>query len=154
MDILNVNQVCARLLYNSKLYSMVNKNSFPLVNRRVFRYLAAGSMTALSEYLSFILLVSIHVNILGANALSYTISLLVGFTLNRTWVFKSTGSHYKQAAHYAVLSIINLGIGTALIWVLTDVLSVMPYLAKITSMAIIASSNYIIFSKLLFKDQS
>lgn len=133
---------------------MANINSFLSINSRVLRYLTAGSVTALSEYLSFILLVPTHINVIGANALSYTISLFVGFTLNRKWVFKSDGSRNKQAIHYAILSVVNLGIGTVLIWMLTDVLSVVPYIAKVISMATIAFSNYIIFSKLLFRDRN
>ena len=133
---------------------MTNKNPLTSISPRVLRYLAAGSMTVMSEYLSFIILMSTHINVLGANAASYTISLFVGFTLNRKWVFKSDGSRNKQAIHYAILSTINLGIGTALIWMLTDVLSIVPYVAKVMSMATIASSNYIVFSKLLFKEKN
>jgi len=111
----------------------------------------SGGVTAFSEYASFVILTLFISNILVDNAISFTISLFVGFTLNKLWVFKSSGDYKKQASAYIVLSIINLGLGSVLILFFAELLHLHPLIAKLLTMAIIATCNYLVFSRLIFR---
>jgi putative flippase GtrA len=122
-----------------------------LLHTQPVRYLLSGAATAATEYGSFIILSQLSSNILIVNALSFILSLFVGFNLNKRWVFKATGSKKKQVSGYIVLAYVNLGLSSVLIWTLADIIGLMPLVAKLGTMLLIASSNYFLFSKLIFR---
>lgn len=129
----------------------MKQNVTKVLARRPVRYLVAGGLTALTEYLSFVLLTFLDINIILANALSFILSLFVGFTLNKRWVFASVGDYKKQVSGYITLAYINLGLSSLIIWALTSMVVIDPLVAKIITMVLIACSNYLIFSRLIFK---
>lgn len=125
-----------------------------LLHKKPVRYLTSGLLTALTEYGSFIILTHVIANIVLDNAMSFTLSLFVGFTLNKLWVFQAVGNHKRQAFGYLLLASINLIFSSLLIWFIAEVLKLNPFFAKLGVMAIIAGSNYLLFSKLIFRLKS
>lgn len=114
----------------------------------------SGGLTAFTEYGSFFILTHISENVLINNALSFILSLVVGFTLNKTWVFKVAGNQNKQLISYILLAFTNLSLSTLTIWTLVDVIGIYPLIAKVFVIGIVACSNYLLFSKLIFKDET
>lgn len=117
---------------------------------KVFKFLISGGLAAATEYGSFLIFI-LALPVVPANALSFMLGLVVSFSLNRSWVFVSKGNTKKKFAQYFLLALINLTLGSLLIFTLTT-MGTFALIAKIIVMLLIASWNYLIFSKLIFKD--
>ena len=121
---------------------------------RLFRFLLSGGSAAV-EYAIFLLLQTQ----LGANwlllnkSVSFTGGFIVSFMLNRHWVFRSEGAWGGELARYGLLAAINLVLGNVAISLLAGPLGVPPLLAKLIVMVMVASWNYVIFSRLVFRQR-
>jgi putative flippase GtrA len=122
---------------------------------RLIKFLVTGGIAAVAEYVSFLFLGSvINLAIVPSNVISFTVGLAISFILNKTWVFMSKNNGHRQLAYYLVLAVANAMLGSAIIWALVDVLSFSSYLAKIVVMALVASWNYLLYSKIIFADKN
>ncbi len=129
-------------------------NAKELINRKEARFLLAGSVTFLSEYVVFyILYVFLHWNLLLSNSLSFVAGLNVSFLLNRTWAFKEKDFAMKahhQAVVYLVLAAINLLMNNLIVSGLKGI-GLDPRIGKIIAILLIAISNFLIYKHLIFK---
>lgn len=121
-----------------------------IISDKLFKYLLAGGATVATEYGSFVLLSYLIHNLLVNNAVSFILSLIVGFTLNKIWVFQSSGNSINQLAAYLILATINLILSSLFISIAVNLMQLNPYIAKVFTMLIIAGSNYLLFSKFIF----
>lgn len=123
-----------------------------LNHKKIFKFLVSGGSAAVIEYVVFLL---IHFNFQGdiiiANGLSFMCGLIVSFSLNKYWVFRSKQSTHLELIRYMILATINLLIGTFIITFLTSMTGVYPAISKLIVMVTIAVWNYILFSKIIFK---
>lgn len=122
---------------------------------RLFRFLLSGGSAAAVEYAIFLLLQTQ----LGADwlllnqSVSFTGGFIVSFMLNRHWVFRSEGAWGGELARYGLLAAVNLVLGNVAISLLAGPLGVPPLLAKLIVMVMVASWNYVIFSRLVFRQR-
>jgi len=121
---------------------------------RVVKFLVSGGSAALVEYLVFLLLHYMQVDLLMANSLSFISGFLVSFTLNRAWVFSSKDAVPKQLLIYATLAVANLIFSNVAIWLLVNELSLLSPYAKIITMGTIACWNYFLYSRYIFKKET
>lgn len=124
------------------------------LNKRPVRFVITGGLAAVTEYVSFATLIFLHSNIIIANVISFALSLVVGFTLHKLWVFKAVGESKKQATSYILLACINITISSCLIYIAVEKLAVLPLVAKLVTMVLIACSNYVLFSRIVFRSKS
>lgn len=117
---------------------------------KVFKFLISGGLAAATEYGSFLLFI-LALPLVAANALSFMMGLIVSFSLNRSWVFGSKGNTKKKFAQYFLLALINLTLGSLIILALVTA-GIPALIAKVVVMLLIATWNYLIFSKIIFKD--
>lgn len=117
---------------------------------KVIKFLVSGGLAAVTEYVSFLALILI-IPVVPANALSFMLGLIVSFSLNRSWVFESRQETKKKFMQYSLLAFVNLIIGSAFIFALTAA-GVLALVAKVIVMLLIALWNYLIFSKIIFKN--
>ncbi len=119
---------------------------------KVLRFGISGSIAALSEFLIFILCSQLlALPIFSSQTISFMIGLLISYTLNRQWVFKSTAKMNSQIMKYATLAVINLLLSNILIVALHDA-GLVAWIAKIIVMASVALWNFLIFQKIIFKN--
>lgn len=119
--------------------------------KKVFKFLVSGGLAAIVEYVTFIL--TVHaIQVIFANAISFLCGLIVSFTLNKYWVFRSDKSANEEFIRYFILATINLTISTIFITILVNSAHVVPFIAKLIMMILIAAWNYFIFAKLIFKN--
>lgn len=121
---------------------------------RLFKFLVSGGTAALIEYSVFLILDGIGVHLVIANSVSFICGLLVSYILNRLWVFSSRAAVKRQFFIYVLLAGINFSISNIMILLLVDGLNISSPFAKIMIMVTIASWNYILFSKIIFKNKS
>ncbi len=126
------------------------------MSARIFRFLVSGGSAAAVEYVAFIALQwSLGPNWLYVNqSLSFAMGFVVSFSLNRTWVFQSSNSLSTELIKYGLIAVCNLAAGNVVIGVLVGPLGLKEYLSKFVVMALIASWNYLIFSKLVFRQSA
>lgn len=122
---------------------------------KILRFLVSGGLAALTEYASFLLL---HSALRGgllvlSQSLSFMAGFIVSFILNRNWVFTSSGKVKSQLVRYAILASINLALTNALLWVLIEKAHIVYWVAKFVIMAMVATWNYVLFSRLIFHEK-
>jgi putative flippase GtrA len=129
-------------------------NSALPVQRRLIKFIISGGSAAVTEYGAFLILHSVFgVYLLLANSLSFCAGLVVSFSLNRKWVFSSRGKMHVELVQYVSLAVINLFLSNLLIYVGVKKLDLMAAVVKIATMVLIAAWNYLIFSKLIFRQR-
>jgi len=123
------------------------------MNQRVLRFLVSGGSAAAVEYAAFIALQFALGTawLLASQSISFGCGFVVSFLLNRRWVFQSRGNAGGELAKYAVVAAVNLAAGNLLILLMVDRIGIHPLLAKFLIMGMIASWNYLIFSRLVFR---
>lgn len=123
--------------------------------KRLFRFLISGGSAAVVEYGVFIVLASLlSFSLIIAQSVSFMVGFVVSFSLNRAWVFKSGKGNVKsQLVKYSTLAFVNLILSNILIAFLVNIIDLSDLLAKFIVMGCVAAWNYVIFSKLIFKNQ-
>jgi len=71
---------------------------------------------------------------LFANAIAYVVVFWFNFLVNRIWSFKSKVNIFKQLGQYAVLFVFNLFATSALLWLLSDKIGIIPAISKVLVM--------------------
>lgn len=124
--------------------------------KRFMKFLISGIAAAIVEYSVFLWLHSIVGDkmIIASQSVSFLCGLMVSFVLNKNWVFKSDGNIKNELARYLILALINLFLSNILIWLLTSEMYVIFWFAKFIAMASVAIWNYIIFQKIIFKNNN
>lgn len=113
---------------------------------RIIQYSITGGAWFWSGYAMFALCYSVFgLDIIPAKIISYLFGLTVNFILERFWVFTGPGAHKdtdQVTVRYVILSGVNLGIDTAIVWGLAQV-GVTPYLGQFVSAGFFTVWNYI-----------
>lgn len=118
---------------------------------RFARFLVSGITAASVEYLSFVLLYQyITRALILSNVTSFGLGLITSFLLNKRWVFNHEGDTKRQVIRYITLALVNVILSTILVWLAVFSLGIPGWFAKLFVMVLIATWNYLLFSKLIF----
>jgi len=121
--------------------------------RKLIKFIISGGLAAITEYSTFFLLIHfVHLPLIESNVISFLSGFVVSFLLNRSWVFASNGKIRRQLVAYLILASVNLVLSNVLLLCFVQILTLPALVAKIISMVIIASWNYVFFSRFIFKD--
>jgi len=120
---------------------------------RFLRFLFSGGSAAGAEYLVFLALLGWLGTgwLLPSQSISFGCGFLVSFLLNRAWVFQSSGDMRGELLKYSAVAIINLIFGNLAIAVMVTGLGLDALIAKFIVMVMVAAWNYVIFSRLVFR---
>ncbi|MBQ8604253.1 MAG: GtrA family protein [Oscillospiraceae bacterium] len=125
------------------------------IYRLLFRqfpiFALASFMSFLVDYLFFNLCVyKIGTTVVVATVAARVISGVFNFLLNKYMVFKGAGKYYTLW-RYALLALTVLAVNCSLIWLLTDVLRIAPWFAKILVELTVYFINFFIQSNMTQK---
>ena len=118
---------------------------------RLTKFLISGASAATAEYTAFILLRHLGLSLLVANSISFGLGLILSFSLNRSWVFMSSGNKKHEFSKYCVVAGINLLLSNALIYLEVNAVHFQAAVAKLVAMIAVAAWNYFIFPRVVFK---
>ena len=98
---------------------------------------------------------------LAANIVSTSCAFTFSFFVNRTYTFHSHGNAKRQAILFIVVSLFSLwGIQSAVIWLITTLLadttleqSLVLLIAKLIAVVASLIWNYIMYSRVVFKEK-
>lgn len=121
---------------------------------RFLRYVISGGLAFICEYGSYLILYYVfHARINIAADVSYFIGLIFSFLLNRQWVFAANHVNgrifRRQLISYGILVLINATFTNFAILRLHHY-GLKPYLAKLVTILIIVSWNYVIYKYVIF----
>jgi len=125
--------------------------SMEMRSRKIVKFVISGGMAAGTEFTIFFILHSLGLLLIASHVLSFLCGLGVSFTLNKRWVFSHKGKGTSQFAAYTLLALVNLTLGSGLIILLNDGFNIPTLLSKVLVMAIIATWNFIIYERIIFK---
>ncbi len=77
-----------------------------------------------------------------ANVLAYVAGMVNSFFWNRSWTFRAEGNAAVQALRFAVVNLVSLTFGTAVIYVFVDLLGYPSLAVWIPLAAVIVLLNY------------
>lgn len=100
---------------------------------------------------SFCIYMELHHQI--ANQISFWISVLNGYLLNKYWVFQrgDSGRGRTESIKYFAVYGFNFVLGIFLLYLYVDVLNINKYLAPVISIPITVPMNYLLNKKWVFK---
>ena len=116
------------------------------------RYFIIGASSFFLEYLLFFICIKLFdLWAIYANTIVFTIIFIFNFILNRIWTFQSKASIKKQFLRYFILFLFNLGATNGVIYLLSDIGSLSPFISKIIVMCAIVPWNFIMYKKVIYR---
>lgn len=116
------------------------------------KYLVTGGISAGTEFSLLILLTEyFKLWYITSNSIAYSSGFVISFLMNKYWSFNSRENFGRQLAMYGVLFFINLGLSTALMYLLTSVLGILYIISKIFVMGLIVLWNFLLYKKVIYK---
>lgn len=116
------------------------------------RMLLAGGVSLVVSYTSFLVLISIDVHYLVASVVNFFVYLVVNFTLNKMWAFKSQGNTKKQALAHTSLHLGNQLLIMVGLWVLVEKVGI-PAAWSQAIMQVVVTAIVFIVTPIIFKDK-
>ena len=121
--------------------------------RRLLRYGAVGCANTAIDWCVFMILTELlHAAPPLGHAAGYVCGMTSNYILNRVYTFRDGdgGSLQRQLPLFVAVSLISLGTSTLVVWLLTR-WGVNKYVAKVLSMAISTTINYLGIKTLVFR---
>lgn len=117
------------------------------------RYLITGFTSFAVEYMLYIFLYKkLNFHYIVASSLVYLAIFWFVFLVNRFWSFKSKGNIKKQLLYYCLLFVFNILVSNILLmYLLTDVLGIHPYISQVLKMGAVVSWNFILYKEVIYK---
>lgn len=79
-----------------------------------------------------------------ANAIGFTIAASTNWFLNRIWTFKSHNPEIlSEYTNFLLVSLVGLGINSAVLWFLTEKIKINFYLSKLGAIAVTTVWNFL-----------
>jgi putative flippase GtrA len=120
--------------------------------RRLIRYAISGGASALTHFgVGFLLVEGPGVRPVAASATGFVASVLVSYTLQHAWVFRSSARHLVASGRFLTVTGIALALNTLILWTGTEALRA-PFVA-VQGVALVAIPvvNYAMNSRWTFR---
>lgn len=124
--------------FTKKLFTI-----FPWLNQFV-NFSMVGVINMILSYAIYAFLVYIGLHYQVSNLISVFISILNGYLLNKTWVFKKQSKikSSSQSLRYFLVYGFNILLGILLLHIYVDILHINEYICPIISLPITIPLNY------------
>lgn len=117
------------------------------------KFVIAGVLTALFDLGLLKLLVTAGMEHVTASVIAYIVALVVNFMLQKFWSFgdNETSRVHVQLAQFTTVGLINLGINTVSMYVLTYKVGLGYLTAQIIILPVLALGSYAIYRFVIFR---
>lgn len=110
---------------------------------KFFKFLGVGGVATAIQYGILILLVETGLAIaVVASTIGYIISGVLNYTLNYYYTFQSEAKHHSAVVKFIVVAAVGLGINSALVFLLTEVVSLYYLVAQIIATVAVLLWNF------------
>ena len=118
----------------------------------VLRYLIVGVIGMIISVFTFWLCRNFELHYVIANVISWIITVIVVYFLNRKYVFKSKSNKvFQEFITFVVVRIFTLFLETATIWLIVDVIHGNDIVGKFVGQFVVIVSNYLFSKFFIFK---
>jgi putative flippase GtrA len=120
---------------------------------KIVRYIISGGCAAFTSIgLLFIFVHFFGIHYLIASMIAFVLGFLVSFTMQKFWTFnnRETSRTHTQLALYLAITLINLLINTALVYIFVAWLGLWYLLAQIIASVLIALYSYFVYQRFVF----
>ncbi|MCM3654660.1 GtrA family protein [Metabacillus litoralis] len=119
--------------------------------KRLLKFGTVGIFNTLITIGSFMLLLSVGVNYLLANIISYGLGVINSYYWNKNWVFEAMPGQKNLFLKFVVVNLITLLINTLSLYLLVDHLGIHPIIGQFISTGIGMVINYLLNKRWTFK---
>lgn len=118
-----------------------------------FRYVVAGGLTALAEFLILVMLIErFGFDALVANVIAFVVVNIANYLVSRHWVFEKTGMK-KSVEFFLFTFVLTLGlsINQLVFWFFIDTFDMDYKIAKVLSLTFVVFWNFLTRKHLVFR---
>lgn len=111
-----------------------------------------GAINFVVSYVSYAISIYFGIHHQIANQISFWLTLINGYLLNKYWVFKKAGngSNNKELFRYFTVYGLNFVLGIFLLYLYVDILNINKYIVPFVSMPVTIPLNYYLNKKWVF----
>lgn len=124
--------------------------------KEFIKYAVVGGICTFLDFLILYLLTTLGgIHYLISSTISFALGVILNYLLCTFWIFSihRVKSHPTEFLYYVLISLVGLGINTALMWVFTDTLGLWFMLSKLIAAGITLFYNFFA-RKLLLHNKS
>lgn len=121
--------------------------------RQFVLYCVFGGLGVLSDYLAFLASLALGAPVYVANIIGYAVGTFVSFFLNRRLNFKVLDKVGRRLATFLGVAAIGLLTSTVLLWLLVEVLTVDPAIAKLLTLPVVVVLQFSLNRLITFRQQ-
>lgn len=143
-----------KIRYQDGLYAMALLSLHWITHVRIARYLISGGIaTALNLLLLYLGTDGLGLHYLLSSIISFSIATVASFLLQKFWTFKNASLTQTPAEFslYLVLTLFNLVLNSALMFLFVSMLNVWYLFAQIITAAFIAIESYLFYKFAVFR---
>jgi putative flippase GtrA len=119
---------------------------------RLIRYGISGGASALTHFGVGLLLAEVFgVRPVVASTAGFAASVLVSYTLQFAWVFKSSATHVSAGGRFLTVTAVAFALNTVVLWLGTERLHAPYPLVQMVALTLIPIVNYSINSRWTFR---
>lgn len=120
--------------------------------RRLVRYGVSGGASACTHFgVGFVLAEGAQVRPLAASTAGFAASVVVSYTLQHAWVFRSTTRHSVAGVRFLTVTMAALALNSAILWLGTEILRAGYPIAQAVALVAIPVLNYALNSRWSFR---
>lgn len=109
-----------------------------------WRYLIVGICTTVINYVIYFALNALGLYYIISNILAWVGAVAFAYFANGSWVYRSTSNRgLREAAAFVMSRVFSLGVETALLFVMVDLLGIGQNWAKIVVAVVVVVVNYL-----------
>jgi putative flippase GtrA len=112
---------------------------------KMAKFALVGTLNTSVDFALFLVLAYLfHLPAWLANTISYSTAVANSYWLNRTWTFRADGSsNWPEFVRFITVNGISFGASTITVIGLHQLLGISPFFAKVASIAIAMTVNYL-----------
>lgn len=109
-----------------------------------WRYLIVGVCTTVINYVIYFALNALGLYYIVSNILAWVGAVIFAYFANGAWVYRSTAHRgLREASAFVMSRVFSLGVETALLFVMVDLLTIGQNWAKIVVAVVVVVLNYL-----------
>lgn len=118
----------------------------------VVNYLVTGVIGTIISIFSYWILRKLNIDIVASNVISWIITVIVMYVLNRIFVFKSKSeSIFREFFMFMLARLFTLFLETGVIILVADVLHGSDMIGKVLGQIVVIVTNYLLSKFIIFK---
>ena len=126
-----------------------------LIKNRIFLYIFSGGMGAITNIgILFILTEFFNINYLISGVISFLLSVIVSFSLQKNLTFndrdRDINNTHKKFIYFLIIALLNLIINTGILYCLTEYIGFYYILSQIFAGLIVAIWSYFVYKVFVF----